>query len=194
MAITYLAMWLQDADAANTRRLAFYLILLIAVAVAGMAVVLVVFALKAFKMIRDLATTADELKGKILPLLSEATILAKSGRELLEEATPKVKIITDNLVKTSDTLAETSRSARAVVAQFDTTLTDVNIRTQRQVARVDTMVTAALTTTAEVAEAISNGIRVPVQRIAGMAGAARVVLEGLFSRFQRATGAHASDE
>jgi hypothetical protein len=186
MATMYLAMWFQDADAASTRRLAFYLILLIAVAIAGMAIVLLVFALRAFKMIKELAATADELKGKLLPLLDEATVLAKSGRELLQDAAPKVKIITENLVKTSDTLAETSQLAKAAMQQIDTTVIDANLRTQRQIARVDGMVSAALNTATEVVESINNGIRVPAQKIAVIATQAKFVAEGLFAKFKAA--------
>jgi uncharacterized protein YoxC len=187
MATMYLAMWFQDSDAASTRRLAFYLILLIAVAIAGMAIVLLIFALKAFKMIKELSATAEEVKGRLLPLLEEATVLAKSGRELLVDAAPKVKIITENLVKTSDTLAQTSQLAKAAMQQIDTTVIDANLRTQRQIARVDGMVSAALNTATEVVESINNGIRVPAQKIAVIATQAKYVAEGLLAKFKAAT-------
>jgi acyl transferase domain-containing protein len=58
------------------------------------------------------------------------------------------------------------------------TIADVNRRAQKQVARVDEMVTATLATTAEIAETISNGVRVPVQIIASIAGQAKTVVEG----------------
>jgi uncharacterized protein YoxC len=177
-----LAMWLLQESDADTRRIAFFLILLIAVAVACMAVVMIALALKAFKAVKELTATADEFKRKLLPLIDEATALTKSGRELLEDATPKVKIITENLMKTSDTLAETSRIAKASAHRIEATVTDANLRAQRQVARVDGMVTAALTTTAEVIETINHGIRVPAQKIAVMANQAKVIAEGLLAK------------
>jgi uncharacterized protein YoxC len=178
-----LAMWLlQESDANGTRRIVFILILLIAVAVACMAIVMIALALKAFKAIKELTATADEFKAKLIPLLDEATGLTKSGRELLEDATPKVKIITENLMKTSDTLVETSRIAKASAQKIEATITDANLRAQRQVARVDGMVTAALTTTAEVVETINHGIRVPAQKIAVMANQAKVIAEGLLAK------------
>jgi hypothetical protein len=150
------AMWLQqDSDAAGTHRLVFILVLLIAVAVAGMAIVLVSLALKASKVIKDLTVMADQFKGKL---------------------------ITEHLVKTSEQLSETSQIAKAAVQKLEVTVSDANFRAQRQVARVDGMVSAALTTTAEVVETINHGIRVPAQKIAVMANQAKIVAEGLLAK------------
>jgi hypothetical protein len=43
------------------------------------------------------------------------------------------------------------------------------------------MVTAALTATVEVVETIGNGIRVPAQKIASLAGHAKRLAEGLLA-------------
>lgn len=182
MATMYLAMWLQDSDAADTRRLVFILVLIIALAMAGMAVVLVVFSLKAMKAIKDVAAAADQIKSKVLPLLDEVTAFSKSGREMLQDAAPKVKAMTESLVRTTDTLAETSLIARTAVQKIEVTVDDANMRTQRQVARVDGMVTTALNTTAEIVETINHGIRVPAQKIAVMATQARYAVEGLLEK------------
>ena len=72
-----------------------------------------------------------------------------------------MKLITENLAKTSDALADTSNSVRLAVRQLDQTVTDANQRAQRQVARVDGMVTATLTAVVEVAETIATGIQGP---------------------------------
>ena len=188
MATMNLAMWLQESDAASTRHLAFILVLIIAVAMAGMAIVLVLFSLKAMKAIKEVTATAEELKAKVLPLLHEVTEFTKSGRELLDEAAPKVKHITESLVRTTDTLAETSLIAKSAVQKIEVTVSDANMRTQRQVARVDGMVTTALNTTAEVVEAINTGIRVPAQKIAVMATQAKFAVEGLLDKIKSMTG------
>jgi hypothetical protein len=49
------------------------------------------------------------------------------------------------------------------------------------------MVTAALTTTAEVVEAIGNGIRVPAQKIAAGVTQAKNLIEGLIAKFKEKT-------
>jgi uncharacterized protein YoxC len=184
MATMGLAMWLQDADPGGNRHLVVMFIGLIAVAVAVMAVIVIVLAVKALTTIKELSATADEIKGKVLPLLDEVMEISKTSRVLLQDAAPKVKLISENMVKVSDTLVETSKVARAAVREVEATVSDANRRTQRQVARVDGMVTAALTTTAEVAETIGNGIRVPAHKIAVMFTQAKILGEGLLAKIK----------
>ena len=184
MATMYLAMWLQDADPGGTRHLIVLAIFLMAAAVAVIAVIGIIVGFKAMKAIKEVGETAQEVKVKLMPLLDEVMAISKTSRELLQDAAPKVKIISENLVKTSETLMETSKVARGAVEKIDVTVTDANLRAQRQVARVDGMVTAALTTTAEVTETIANGIKGPAQKIAVMLTQAKYVAEGLFSKLK----------
>ena len=172
-------MWLQDADLAQTNHLIMIFIGLVAVSMAVMAIALIVVAVVAGKAVKGVTATVDELKVKVLPIIDIATDISKSGREIIQDATPKVKVITENLMKTSEI-------ARGAVEKVDATITEANQRTQRQVARVDDMVTAALKTTAEVAEAIGQGIRVPAQKIAEIAGQAKNIAEGLFAKIRSA--------
>ena len=189
MATMCFAMWLQESDLAGTNRLIMIFIGMIALAVLGMAIVMMVIAVKALKTVKEFGVTAEEFKKKLLPLVDELTGFSKSGRQLLEDSAPKLKVIAENLVKTSDTLVEASKVARSAVQHIDATISDANMRTQRQVARVDGMFTTALDTTSEVVETINHGIRVPAQKIAAMAGQAKVVLEGLLAR-AKAMGAN----
>jgi uncharacterized protein YoxC len=176
------AMWLQDADPSGTRHLILIAIALMAVAIAGIAVMMLVIGVKAMKTIKELGETAQEVKIKVMPLLDEVMQISRTSRILLDDAAPKIKIISENLVKTSETLVETSRVARGAVERIDVTVTDANMRAQRQVARVDGMVSAALTTTAEVADTIANGIKGPAHKIAVMLTQAKCVAEGLLEK------------
>jgi len=141
-----------------------------------------VIGVKAMKTIKELGETAQEVKIKVMPLLDEVMQISRTSRILLDDAAPKIKVISENLVKTSETLMETSKVARGAVERIDVTVTDANVRAQRQVARVDGMVSAALTTTAEVVDTIANGIRVPAQKIAVMLSQAKCVAEGLMEK------------
>jgi uncharacterized protein YoxC len=187
------AMWLQDSDPGGNRHLIMMAIGLIALAIAVMSVIMLVIAVKAMKTFKEVSATAEELKAKMMPLLDEVMEISKTSRVLLQDTAPKIKVITENLVKTSATLAETSMVARAAVQQIDVTVMDANLRAQRQVARVDGMVTAALTTTTEVAEAIGNGIRVPAHKIAVMVTQARFVVEGLLAKVKAMAGSRSAD-
>ena len=183
MATTLLAMWLQAPDD-DTRHLVFIFIAIICVSIAALAVAMMVVGLKAMRAIKDVSETAQEFKAKVMPLLDEITGLTRSSRELIEDAAPTVKIITANLAKTSETLVETSRMAKETLQQIDITVVDANLRARRQVARVDYMVTAALTTTAEVVETINQGIRVPAHKIAIIAGQTKLLAEGFLAKFK----------
>lgn len=184
MATMNVAMWLAEPDLASTNHLIMVFIGLVAVAMVVMAIAFVVGTVVAAKAIKGMNATVDELKGKVLPLIEVATDISVTSRGMLQDASPKVKHITDNLVAASDTLAETSKAARSAVAQFDSTFADVNQRAQRQVARVDNMVTATLETTAEVAEAISNGLRGPALKIAAFAATAKDFADGIMAKLK----------
>src|SRR5438874_1013239 len=100
MATMTLAMWLQDNDPGGTRHLILLAIILMAVAIGVIAIIAVVIALKAMKAIKEVGETAREMKAKVLPLLEEVMAISKAGRILLEDASPKIKVISENLVKT----------------------------------------------------------------------------------------------
>ena len=88
-----------------------------------------------------------------------------------------MRTIADNLVETSDLV-------RGTAQHFEQTLADANMRTQRQVARVDEMVSATLTATVEIVETIGNGIRGPAQKIASLVGQAKQFAEGLLAKIR----------
>lgn len=175
--MTMLAMWFQESYtfSSGNAKLLIAFIALVAISMFVQAVVTIAVALKAAKAMKDLAATADEFKTKALPLIDAAMDMGHTAHTLLHDTAPKVRLITDNLLETSNVVRHTAQ-------EFDKTLADANLRTQRQVARVDGMVTAALTTTAEVTESIANGIRVPVQKMVVIATQAKYVLEGIFAR------------
>ena len=171
-----LAMWFQGTDAVseiNTNLLTIF-IGLVALAMLVQVTALIVLAAKSVKAIKGLAETVDELKQKALPLIDSATEISRSAQSLMTETAPKVRAIADNLLETSDLV-------RGTAQHFEETLADANLRTQRQVARVDGMMTAALTATVEVVETIGNGIRRPAQKIASLAGQAKRFAEGLLA-------------
>ena len=149
-----LAMCFQGTDAIseiNTNLLTVF-IGLVALAMLVQAIALVVLAAKSVKAIKGLTEAVDELKQKALPLIDSATQISRTAESLLSENAPKVRAIADNLLETSDIV-------RGTAQHFEETLSDANLRTQRQVARIDGIVTAALTATVEIVETIGNGIR-----------------------------------
>jgi hypothetical protein len=184
--MTMLAMWILGADpisAVNTKLLIVF-IGVVALALLVQAIALVWVAIKSANAIKGMVETVDVLKQKSLPLIDAATAISLTTEALLRENAPKVRTIADNLVQTSDTLVEASKVARSTVEQIGYTVADANQRTQRQVARVDNMVSTALNATVEVVETVVNGIRVPAQKIAAMTGQAKHLVEGLLAKIK----------
>jgi methyl-accepting chemotaxis protein len=174
-----LAMWFQGTDAVsniNTTLLTVF-VGLVALALLVQAFALIVLAANSVKAIKGLAQSVDELKQKALPLIDSVTEISRSAQSMVTETAPKVRAIADNLVETSDLV-------RGTAQHFEETLADANRRTQRQVARVDEMVSATLAATVELAEIVGNGIRGPAQIIAKLAGQAKLFAEGLLAKIR----------
>jgi hypothetical protein len=191
-----LALWLQEAPSGGftptEQKWIVTSLVVIAAVVLLQGFFYLVAGIAAMKAIREAKTSVDsvrndllvsknEFKEKIYPLLDGINRFNVTVQDLLEDSAPKIKAITENLT-------EASRSARNTAQKLEATVNDANLRTRSQIARVDTMVTGALNTTAEVAAAIEQGIRGPVQKIAVVATQARAVAEGLLSRLKASAG------
>jgi len=174
---TWFALWLQEnySFSSGNAKLLMVFIGLVALSMVMQAAVQIGISLKAGKALKELTEIAEELREKTLPLIDTAMSVGKTAEAMLKDAAPKVKLITNNM-------AETSGVVRSSAVQVGRTVTDANLRTQRQVARVDGIVTAVLTATVEVAGAVQNGLRGPAQKLAGLATQARFGLEGLLDR------------
>ncbi len=163
-------MWLQGGDSLSSgnSRLLMIFVGMVAVAMSAQAVALVAMAIGAAKARKRGMEIAEELRIKVLPVIDGA-------QEILRDTTPKIKIITENLV-------ETSHIVRSQAQEFDATLSEVNDRTRAQVARVDGMITSTLTTTAEIVATIQQSIRVPVRQVAGLVNGLKAGLDVLVGR------------
>jgi methyl-accepting chemotaxis protein len=174
-----LAMWFQETYtfSSGDSKLLIVFIGLVAVSMFVQAIVTISVSLKAAKAMKDISATIDEFKTKALPLIDSAMDMGHTAHQLIHDTAPKVRLITDNLVETSNVVRHSAQ-------EFDKTIADANIRTQRQVARVDGMVTAALTTTVEVVQTINDGIRGPIQKAAAIIAQGKTALEGVLARFK----------
>ena len=188
-----LAMWFQDASttgmSSGSEKMMAWSLVVIAAALALQALLWIgigIGALIALKKVkstidevrgelkgtvgdlrRDLKVEVAELKGKLYPVIDSVNDIGNTAKTVLADAEPKIKIISEHLV-------ETSRVVRDSAEKLGQTVGDANAKTQRQVARVDGMVTAALNTTNDVVHAIEHGIKVPAQKIALAATEARL--------------------
>lgn len=170
MDVGLLGMWFQDPDSLSSgnSRLLMLFVAMVAVAMSAQAVALIVMAIGAAKARKRGLEIAEEIRLKVLPVIDGA-------QELIRDTTPKIKVITENLV-------ETSYVVRAKAEEFDVTLSDVNVKARAQVARVDGMVTKALTVTGEIMATVEHAIRVPVREAAGLVAGFKAGLDVLVGR------------
>jgi methyl-accepting chemotaxis protein len=163
-------MWLQEAESISTgnSRLLLFFVGMVAIAMAVQAIVFVIAALGTLKVSKRLLGIAEEVKAKTLPALERT-------ENMLQEIHPKMRIITDNLVETTEVV-------RAKAEEFDSTITEVNARARAQTARVDDMVTSVLDTTAGIASTIQKGVQVPVREFQGIMNGIRAGIDVLVGR------------
>lgn len=166
-----MAMWqgLQNdsISAGNTKWLMIF-IGLVAVSMAIQAVVVIAAAVAAMKTQKRVLAIAEELHTRATPIIN-------SAEDMVRETLPKIKIISDNVVVATGVV-------KAKAQEFDSTLTDVNVKTRAQVARVDGMVSTALTATGALAEMIHQGIRTPVKEALGLVNGFKAAIDVLMSK------------
>jgi methyl-accepting chemotaxis protein len=164
------AMWMQDSGSlspGNSRWLVIF-VGVIAAAMIAQAIAVGVVALGALKAGKRALDIVDDIRTKLMPMV-------ESTHEMLQDARPKVKVITDNLL-------ETSHVVRSKAQEFDVTADDVNSRARAQVARVDGMVTSVLNTTSELTDSLQKAVKVPVREFNGLVNGLKAGIEVLVGR------------
>jgi hypothetical protein len=114
---------------------------------------------------KKVTTVLDRMNDHLVPVLA-------TSRSLLEDVSPKLKIITSNLVETTETI-------RQEVRHLDTIVGEVADKSRAQAARVDGMVTETLDTVAHAARTVEDGIAAPIRQIHGVLNGVRAGLDVL---------------
>src|ERR1700756_2079369 len=124
------AMWMQDSGSLSSGDSRWLVIFVgvIAAAMIAQAIAITVVALGALKAGKRALDIVDDMRTKIMPFV-------ESTHEMVQDARPKLRVITDNLL-------DTSHIVRSKAQEFDMTADDVNSKARAQVARVDGMVTS----------------------------------------------------
>lgn len=157
-----------DTISAGNTRLLMIFIGIVALSLLAQATVVIIAALGASKVLKQMLILTKELHVKAMPIL-------KTTEELIKETAPKLKTISDNLVATSSVV-------KAKAQELESTLTDVNHKTKTQVARVDSMISTALTATGALAEMIHQGIKTPVVEALGVVNGFKAGINVLVSK------------
>jgi hypothetical protein len=129
---------------------------------AGFSVATFFAARKAQKKIMNLA---DDVRLHALPAIM-------SSRELIQDVTPKLKLITENLTATTATLRSKAEQVGGLVG-------NVTDRAQVQASRVDGMVKATLDQLTNAVHALEHGVAVPVRQVNGILNGLRAGMDVL---------------
>lgn len=164
-----------DSISAGNTRLLMIFVGIVALSMFVQAIVVIVAAIGATKTQKRVLMIAEELRAKASPLIDKAIPIIDKAETLVEVTLPKIQTISNNLV-------ETSEIVKAKAKEFDVTLTDVNVKTRAQVARVDGMVSSALTATGALAEMVHKGIRTPLVEVSGLVNGFKAGIDVLFSK------------
>lgn len=169
-------MWLQETDSISSgnSKLLMIFIGLVAVAMVAQAIAVIVMAIGAAKTRKRVLEIAEEVREKAMPVFTGA-------HEFIRDTTPKMKIITENLV-------ETSHMVRSKAQDFDVTMSEANSKTRAQVARVDGIVTSVLDTTVGIADSIQRGIKAPIREVSGVVNGLKAGLDVLLGRVKGFSG------
>jgi hypothetical protein len=95
-----------------------------------------------------------------------------ASRDVIQEITPKLKIITENLTAVSTTLRTKTEKVGGLVG-------DVTDRAQAQAVRVDGMVKGTLDHLTSAVQAIEHGVAVPVRQVNGILNGLRAGVDVL---------------
>ena len=129
---------------------------------AGFTVAIFIGARKAQKKLMELA---DDVRLHALPVIM-------SSREVVQEISPKLKAITENLTVTTATL-------RSKADQIGVVVSDVTNRAHVQASRVDGMVKSTLDGLTSAVQAIEHGVAAPVRQVNGVINGLRAGVDVL---------------
>ena len=132
---------------------------------AGFTVAMFLVTRKAQKKIMALA---DDVRLHALPAIM-------SSRELIQDVTPKLKLITENLTAATATL-------RAKTDQVGGLVNNVTERAQVQASRVDGMVKGTLDQITNALHAIEQGVAVPVRQVSGILNGLRAGMDVMMKK------------
>ena len=181
-----LGVWFQDPGSLSSgnSRLLMIFVGLVALAMLVQAAVVLALGIGAMKAQKKLMAVVDDLKKKAAPAIATA-------EDMIRDTVPKVKVITSNLVETSHMVRNkvhefegTLTTANAKFKEATETFSEANLKTRGQVSRVDGMITSALTATANLGATIHQGIKAPVNQVAGVIAGLNTGIDVLMSKYQ----------
>ena len=150
-----------------------FLIFTIAIAVSVLiqTIAIIAMGLAARKMQKKVHTMVEEFRTHALPAIS-------SSRAMMDDFAPKFKIISANLVESSNKL-------KTMAGEVGNVVGDVSERTRTQAAHFDGMVQGTLDHITQASSSIQHGVAVPVRQITGILNGFRAAMNVMCQKSPR---------
>jgi uncharacterized protein HemX len=152
----------------STQTLLVVFIAIAAISILMQAGFTIAIFLGARKTQKKITALADDVRLHALPAIM-------SSRELIQDLTPKLKSITENLTATTATL-------RSKTEQIGVVVGDVTEKAHVQASRVDGIVRGTLDQLTLAVQAIEHGIAVPVRQVNGIINGLRAGVDVMRSK------------
>jgi phage-related protein len=120
------------------------------------------------KAITQVTKIVEEAREHVMPVLA-------TTRGLVEDLSPKIKVISSNLTEVSQTIRHQSTHINSAVDE-------IVDRSRNQAARVDGMVSGTLDGINSATASIQEGISAPVRKVTGFVNGVRAALDVLLQR------------
>lgn len=126
------------------------------------AIIMLAAIIGASKAVKKVNELSDQVRDQVLPTVA-------SSRRMIEEISPKLKVITSNLL-------DVSTKVRHQATNADVALSEVVEKTRQQAERVDQMLTSTLDAVSSAATTVQATVGQPIRQVNG-------VLNGLRAGF-----------
>ena len=184
-------MWMQQGETVSTGNSVLLMVFIGIVALGSLIqmIAVIVMAIGAAKARKELLEIAAEVRAKSVPVIAKAEgmiakgeVLIGKASEIMQDAAPKVKAVTANLVDTSEVVKRKAHEFEVTLSNVNQTVNEVNARTRAQVERLDGMVGSTLKATSDLGSSIHHGIRTPVREVIGIVNGLRAGLDVLVGK------------
>jgi len=170
------AMVLLQAESHRDVHWASIFVGIIALALVVQALGVVAVAVYAFRFLKRLEKLGDSFDQKTTPILEKTNLM-------LEDLSPKVRSISENMEQLSYTAREKVDELGVTLTQVNRTVEEINLRTRVQIARADAIVSDAMEATEDISQTVQEGIRMPLRQVMGLVAGVKAGIETLVSRF-----------
>ncbi|MFP5236069.1 MAG: hypothetical protein ACLGSD_09205 [Acidobacteriota bacterium] len=124
------------------------------------------------KGMKAAGTYAEEMKGKISPLLTESQEMLATTKHLVARLEPKLEAAASDL-------AEMTRTASDEMKKIRASADEITERVRRQAARVDSMTSSVLDGADRAGHLLNTAVTVPVKQVSGVMAAVKAVVDAL---------------